>query len=62
MSRTTPQAAADAVLRLWRTPEEAAAMGRRGRELVRERYDWAKGGAAFDAALTEVAAARSPRL
>jgi glycosyltransferase involved in cell wall biosynthesis len=55
------QAAADAVLRLWRTPEEAAAMGRRGRELVRERYDWAKGGAAFVAALTEVAAARSPR-
>ena len=57
-----PQAAADAAVRLWRAPDEAAAMGERGRDLVRERYDWAKGGPAFVAALTEVAAARSPRL
>lgn len=56
-----PQATADAVLRLWRDPAAAAAMGSRGRDLVRERYDWAKGGAAFVAALTEIARERSPR-
>lgn len=56
-----PQAVADAALRLWRAPEQAAAMGERGRELVRERYDWAKGGAAFVAALTDIARERSPR-
>ncbi|UUZ45098.1 glycosyltransferase family 4 protein [Janibacter limosus] len=56
-----PQAVADAALRLWRAPEQAAAMGERGRELVRERYDWAKGGAAFVEALTDVAGERSPR-
>ena len=56
-----PQAVADAVVRLWRNPAAAAAMGARGRDLVRERYDWAKGGAAFVAALTEIARERSPR-
>lgn len=56
-----PQAAADAAVELWRDPDRASAMGTRGRELVRERYDWAKGGAAFVAALTEIAAKRSPR-
>lgn len=55
------RAAADAALRLWRDPSGAAAMGARGRALVRERYDWAKGGAAFVDALTQIAAARSPR-
>ena len=45
--------------RLWGyAPEEALSVA----DLVRERYDWAKGGPAFVAALTEVAAARSPRL
>ena len=33
----------------------------RGRDLVRERYDWAKGATAFVGALTDVAAERSPR-
>ncbi len=56
-----PQAVADAVLDLWRHPERAAAMGVRGRDLVRERYDWAKGATAFVGALTDVAAERSPR-
>lgn len=56
-----PQAAAEAALQLWRAPHDAAAMGARGRDLVRERYDWAKGGAAFVDALTEIAEARSPR-
>jgi glycosyltransferase involved in cell wall biosynthesis len=55
------EAVADAVLRLWRHPEEAAAMGRRGRDLVRERYDWAKGAAAFVEALTQLAGSHSPR-
>lgn len=56
-----PRAAADAAVELWREPDRAAAMGGRGRELVRERYDWAKGGADFVAALTGIAAKRSPR-
>lgn len=56
-----PQAVADAVVRLWRDPAQAAAMGSRGRDLVRERHDWAKGAAAFVAALTEIAGAHSPR-
>ena len=56
-----PQAVADAVLDLWRHPERAAAMGVRGRDLVRERYDWAKGATAFVGELTDVAAERSPR-
>lgn len=55
------QAAAEAVLTLWRDPQRAAAMGARGRALVRERYDWAVGGPAFVAALESVAAASSPR-
>ena len=56
-----PQAAADAAVRLWRDPGTAAAMGARGRALVHERYDWAKGCAAFVAALTDIARERSPR-
>ena len=55
------QAAADAAVELWRDPQRAAGMGERGRELVRGRYDWAKGGAAFVAALTDIARERSPR-
>mgnify|MGYP001055796771 CR=1 FL=1 len=56
-----PEAAADAAVRLWRDPAEAAAAGRRGRGLVRERYDWEKGGAAFVEELTRIAGERSPR-
>lgn len=56
-----PQAVADQAVRLWREPAEAAAMGVRGRELVRERYDWAKGSAAFVGALTEISRERTPR-
>lgn len=55
------EAAAESALRLWRDPTEASAMGLRGRELVRARYDWAKGGAAFVAELTRIARERSPR-
>lgn len=56
-----PEATAEAVVRLWREPAEAAAMGRRGRDLVRERYDWAKGGPDFVAELTRIVKERSPR-
>lgn len=56
-----PQAVADAAVRLWRDPDLAAQMGARGRDLVSERYDWAKGAADFVAALTAIAVARSPR-
>ncbi|WP_435202007.1 glycosyltransferase family 4 protein [Janibacter sp. GS2] len=55
------EATAASALRLWRDPAEAAAMGLRGRDLVRGRYDWAKGGAAFVAELTRIAGERSPR-
>ena len=34
------RAAADALLRLLKSPEEAAEMGARGRELVREKFPW----------------------
>lgn len=56
-----PEETAAAVVRLWREPDGAAAMGRRGRDLVRARYDWAKGGADFVAELTRIARERSPR-
>lgn len=56
-----PEETAEAAVRLWQEPTEAAAMGRRGRELVRQRYDWAKGAAAFVAELTRIAEERSPR-
>ena len=56
-----PETTAEAVVRLWREPAEAAAMGRRGRDLVRDRYDWAKGGADFVRELTRIASERSPR-
>lgn len=56
-----PEATAEAVVRLWHEPAEAAAMGRRGRDLVRDRYDWAKGGADFATELRRIASARSPR-
>lgn len=54
-------AAADAAVRLWRAPDEAAAMGQRGRALVAERHDWTQGAATFVDALTAVALGRSPR-
>ncbi len=56
-----PEETAEAAVRLWREPDEAGTMGRRGRELVRARYDWAKGGPDFVAELTRIARERSPR-
>lgn len=55
------EAVAETAVRLWREPDDAAAMGRRGRDLVRQRYDWAKGATAFVAELTRIARERSPR-
>jgi len=37
----TPQALSEAIVRLFKHPEEAQAIGLRGRELVEQRYDWA---------------------
>lgn len=54
------RAAADAVLRLWRDPEMAAGMGRRGHELARERYDWTQGASAFVTELGRAAARSGP--
>ena len=56
-----PEATAEAALWLWRDPGRAAAMGARGRDLVRERYDWTKGATDFVAELTRIARERSPR-
>jgi glycosyltransferase involved in cell wall biosynthesis len=37
---TNPESIAEAIQYLLNHPEEAAAMGRRGRQAVRERYNW----------------------
>ena len=55
------EAVAEAAVRLWRDPGVAADMGRRGRALVRQRYDWAKGATDFVVELTRIARERSPR-
>ncbi len=47
-------AAADAVLALWRDPERAAEMGRRGHALALGRYDWGAGAADFVAVLEQL--------
>lgn len=53
-----PQAAADAVLMLWNSPDKRRAMGRAGHEAATARYDWTKHAERFVDELLRIAHAR----
>jgi glycosyltransferase involved in cell wall biosynthesis len=57
----TPEAFAEAVLRLMRDPELRRSLGAAGRELVVNRYDWAAVAAELEAFHQELIAARAHR-